>query len=121
MLEAFQSDPFDMPLALLYLVDADEKYAHLCNRLEVTPESPLSPAMLDLTAAADPRGWPLALAIRTAQPQIVTDLVARFVPSSWQPLGRTAPRSDGIAALCSRTKQGPWGDGRCRQPPSSAR
>ncbi|MEP1079149.1 ATP-binding protein [Leptolyngbya sp. PL-A3] len=78
MLETFQSGPFDIPFALLYLIDSDEKHARLCNRIEVVPGSPISPAIIDLTTEADSKGWPIALATRTAQPQVVTDLVARF-------------------------------------------
>jgi len=78
MLEAFQSDPLDIPFALLYLIDSDGKYAQLCNRIEVTPDNPISPAIINLAAEEDPNGWPIALATRTAQPQVVTDLVTRF-------------------------------------------
>jgi PAS domain S-box-containing protein len=78
ILEAFKSNPFDLPLALLYLVDADGKQARLCKSSEFTPDNLVSPAVIDLVAEDDSNGWPIALAARTAQPQVVTNLVSRF-------------------------------------------
>lgn len=83
MLEAFESDRLDIPLALLYLVDSDGK-ARLCQGMESALES-LSPAMIDLTADDDPNGWPIAAVFQTARPQEVKDLVSRFGVLSGSP------------------------------------
>lgn len=78
LLEALQSDPFDIPFALLYLIDADGNHAHLCNSIEFALDGPVSPTKIDLVAEEDSNGWLIALATRTAQPQVIPDLVARF-------------------------------------------
>ncbi|MCU0533533.1 MAG: ATP-binding protein [Hydrococcus sp. Prado102] len=77
MLEAFESDPLDIPLALLYLVDPDGKKACLCKGTKSVSDSSVSPAAIDLTST-DNSNWPIALAVRSAHPQEVTDLVSRF-------------------------------------------
>lgn len=77
MLEALQSDPFDIPFALLYLVDPDGKQARLCDGNPLTSDRAVSPAAIDLMAE-DSNGWPIALVARTAQPQVITNLAARF-------------------------------------------
>jgi PAS domain S-box-containing protein len=76
MLEVFQSDPLDIPFALLYLVDSDGKQVRLCNGKKSASDS-LVPATIDLTATNN-SNWPIALAVRTGQPQEVTNLVSRF-------------------------------------------
>ena len=121
MLEAFQSDRLDIPLALLYLIDADGKHARRCNSSEGAAVHPASPVVIELVAEADPDGWPIALATRTAQPQVVTNVVARFGALPGRPLGRTATRGDGPADRGSRSQQGQWGACPRRQSPSSAR
>jgi PAS domain S-box-containing protein len=78
MLETFKSDPLDIPLALLYLIDPDGKHARLCNGNEFALDNSVSPAVVDLAAEDDPNGWPLTLTARTAQVQGVTALVSRF-------------------------------------------
>lgn len=78
MLEALNSDPFDIPLALLYLIDSDGKQARLCNSSEFASGNLVNPAVIDLTTADDPNGWPIALAAQTAQPQEINNLVSRF-------------------------------------------
>ncbi len=78
LLEAFKSDPFDIPLALLYLIDSDGKHARLFNSSEFASDNLVNPAFIELTAADDPNGWPISLAARTAQPQEINNLVSRF-------------------------------------------
>ncbi|MEP0958698.1 ATP-binding protein [Leptolyngbya sp. FACHB-1515] len=86
--EAFKSDRLDIPFALLYLLDADGKHARLCSSTESTSDSsisdsPINPVAIDL--AQNDGGWPIAHAARTAQPQIVNNLVDRFGVISGSP------------------------------------
>jgi PAS domain S-box-containing protein len=84
MLEAFRFDRLDIPLALLYLIDSEGKYACLCNDIEFNLDSSVSPATIDLTVDDDFSGWQIARAVRTARPQEIDDLVSRFgvIPGS---------------------------------------
>lgn len=78
MVETFRSNPFDIPFALLYLVSQDGKSAQLSGSTELVLDSPISPAIVDLTENQGTDGWSIALAVRTAQPQIINDLPTRF-------------------------------------------
>jgi signal transduction histidine kinase len=84
ILEAIATDPLDIPVALLYLIDPDGKYARLCNSSELASDRPISPAVIDLTAKDDPNGWPIALAVHTVQTQELNHLVSQFgaIPGS---------------------------------------
>ncbi|MCC5635120.1 PAS domain-containing protein [Nostoc sp. CHAB 5844] len=77
MVEAFKSDPFDIPFALLYLIDQDGKHARLCGSTDAS-DSSISPAVVDLTAADDTDSWAIALAARTGKFQEINDLESRF-------------------------------------------
>lgn len=101
MVEAFKSDPFDIPFALLYLIDSEGKYARLCEGIEFALGSSVSPTVIDLDAKDDLNGWQIALAAQTAQPQVLTDLVVALWDTSGQPLARTATRGNGVADRCA--------------------
>ncbi|MBF2048530.1 MAG: PAS domain-containing protein [Elainella sp. C42_A2020_010] len=104
MLEAFRSDPLDIPFALLYLIDQDGTYAHLCGSTEVIPDSTISPASIDLTAAHDLDNWLIARAVQTGQSQTITDLPTRFgvLPGSPWP----EPPQEAMVVPFSVTSQG---------------
>ncbi|MCP6758477.1 MAG: ATP-binding protein [Fischerella sp. CENA71] len=74
--EAFKSDPFDVPFAFLYLIDQDGKQARLCGSTDA-PDSSIIPAVVDL-AANDIDGWAIAQAARTGKSQAINDLESRF-------------------------------------------
>jgi PAS domain S-box-containing protein len=76
LLEAIKSDPLDIPFSLLYLVDSDGKCARLCHGNEFDVDHSIIPAAIDLTQEDD--GWSVAAAVRTAQPQVIKNLVSRF-------------------------------------------
>ncbi|MGE5659147.1 MAG: PAS domain S-box protein [Actinomycetota bacterium] len=76
--ETLKSDPADIPFSLLYLIDPNQGYARLCGNTQFTGDDSVAPAVIDLDAADDPNGWPIARSVRTAQPQAVNDLVTRF-------------------------------------------
>ncbi len=78
MLKTLRSAPIDIPVSLLYLIEPDGKQARLCRRPQFPATSSVSPERVNLTGEDDPEGWPIALVARTAQPQEVNNLVARF-------------------------------------------
>jgi PAS domain S-box-containing protein len=78
MIEALRSDPLDIPFALLYLIDPEAKYAHLCGSTAFAPDNPISPTSIDLIEKDDTDDWSIARAVQTAQPQVITDLPTRF-------------------------------------------
>ncbi|HEY9909565.1 MAG TPA: ATP-binding protein [Thermosynechococcaceae cyanobacterium] len=78
MVETFKSDAADLPLSLLYLVSQDGKQAHLCGSTASPSDNFISPTIVDLTTSEGTDTWSIALAVQTAQPQIISDLPSRF-------------------------------------------
>lgn len=78
----------DMPFVLLYLIDADGRYAQLAGSAGCADDESVCPARIDLHADAQ-HPWPLADVVRTQKLQIIDDL------------GRV---------LGSATPPGPWSD-----------
>ncbi|MGB5974148.1 MAG: GAF domain-containing protein, partial [Nodosilinea sp.] len=72
------SNPVDIPLALLYIVNHDSGTACLCGGIGLG--LPVAPAQVSLDNLDDSGGWPIAEVAQTAQLRIVDDLVARFGP-----------------------------------------
>ncbi|MDX2215580.1 MAG: ATP-binding protein [Oculatellaceae cyanobacterium bins.114] len=84
MTEALKTDPTDIPIALIYLIDADGNYARLCNTPEVTLDSSVAPRAIALTEESQD-SWLVALTAQTAQAQVVDDLERRFGKLSGSP------------------------------------
>jgi PAS domain S-box-containing protein len=103
IVEALKSDPADIPFALLYLIEPDGKHARLCGGTELTGDNRISPAVIDLTAE-DTDGWSIAIAARTAQSQVLNDLVRRFgtLPGSPWP----EPPQEAVVLPIAATGQG---------------
>ncbi|MFQ4146158.1 PAS domain S-box protein [Chlorogloeopsis sp. ULAP02] len=104
MIQAFKSDPFDIPFALLYLIDQDGKYAQLCGSTEFAPDRSISPGVIDLIAEDGIDSWSITLAVRTAQPQVIKDLPTRFgaIPGSpW-----SEPPQEAMVLPITATRQG---------------
>ncbi|HLO51615.1 MAG TPA: ATP-binding protein [Kamptonema sp.] len=78
MAEALRSDPADIPFSLLYLIDLEKGYAHLCSGTQFGWDEHIAPPMVDLNAGDRPNGWPIARSVCTGQPQQIDDLVTRF-------------------------------------------
>jgi signal transduction histidine kinase len=84
----------DIPFALLYLTETDSQQAHLAAASGVEKGTGMSPLVLELNAS-DGRyaAWPVAVARRTEQIQVVENLSSIFenVPSgSWTDPPHTA-------------------------------
>ncbi len=67
---------FDIPFALLYLVEQDGEQARLVETVRVDAGTPASPEQIDLTQEQD--DWQLALVRKSGNPEIVDDLITRF-------------------------------------------
>jgi PAS domain S-box-containing protein len=85
----------DIPFALLYLIDADRKKAHLAGCTGIGPDEPGSPAVVELEGEmADRAVWPLADALHTEATVTLTDLAERLrgcvPPGPWSDLPHTA-------------------------------
>ncbi|MGB3312098.1 MAG: PAS domain S-box protein [Nodosilinea sp.] len=89
MAEALRSDPADIPLALLYVISADEKTACLCRGTEPTSAVPDAPEQVSLATDDDLKqnsgGWPIALVAQTAQAHTIDNLIDRFGPIPGSP------------------------------------
>jgi hypothetical protein len=79
-----RENPYDLPFAMLYLLDADGAKARLAGA--TMPDHPASPAVIELNSAAI-EAWPLARAIASGASQVVSDLEAKFGASIKLPGG----------------------------------
>ncbi len=69
----------DVPFALVYLIDADDRYARLTCAAGTPIGLDFSPVTVDLADAAQgASGWALAEAVRSATMLVVDDLANRF-------------------------------------------
>jgi PAS domain S-box-containing protein len=85
MVQVLKSDPADIPFSLLYLIDPDGKSARLCSSSEFALDRSIAPVTVDLDAEDDLDCWFIAQSARTAQPQVINDLVTRFGPLPGSP------------------------------------
>ncbi|MBD2082890.1 ATP-binding protein [Leptolyngbya sp. FACHB-17] len=70
------NNPYDIPFALLYLVEQDGKQARLIETVRVDRGTSASPEQVDLTQAGD--CWQLAQVRETGNSAVVGDLTTRF-------------------------------------------
>jgi PAS domain S-box-containing protein len=70
------TNPYDMPLALLYLVEGDGKQSRLVGTTGIVAGTAASPVLVNLTAAVD--SWNLTQVYQTGQTVIVEDLISRL-------------------------------------------
>ncbi len=86
------NNPYDIPFALLYLVEQNGKQARLVETVRVDPGTSASPEQVDLTQAED--CWTLAQVRRTGNSQVIDQLTTRFGVLSGVPgMTRLARRS----------------------------
>ncbi len=89
--EVLAGNPADLPFALIYLLDADGRRAHLAGAAGVASGVDPAPAVVELAVADAGKGWPLGAAARRGGARRLDDLEARFGPI---PAGeRAGPRS----------------------------
>jgi len=92
MARTLARNPADIPFALLYLLDADGKRAHLVGTTGLEPETPASPRVVDLLDdAPDAQPWPLARVARTGQAEVVHHLLEQGALPTGQ-TGADAPQ-----------------------------
>ncbi|MEG4799691.1 ATP-binding protein [Microcoleus sp. ARI1-B5] len=70
------NNPFDIPFALLYLVEQDGKQARLVGTVRIDALEPAGPELVDLTAVGD--RWKFATVKQTGDAEIVDELITRF-------------------------------------------
>src|SRR3569833_2027207 len=70
--------PNDIPCALLYLLDEDQRQAQLAGSTRLAVGGPASPAVVALDGGDTP--WPLRSVLDTRKPQTVDRLSERFGP-----------------------------------------
>src|SRR3569833_1597215 len=70
--------PNDIPCALLYLLDEDQRQAQLAGSTRLAVGGPASPAVIALDGGDTP--WPLRSVLDTRKPQTVDRLSERFGP-----------------------------------------
>ncbi len=74
----------DIPFALLYVADASGTQAHIAASCGVDEDADIRPSVIHLDDSGS--AWSLAMAQRTGQIQVVTDLSSRFAavpPGPW--------------------------------------
>jgi len=81
---SLETDPYDLPFALIYLIDPEKRRALLAGACGIGRDHPAVPAAADIDG--DPV-WPFAEVIRTHKACVVSDLAASFgnLPAgAWQ-------------------------------------
>ncbi|WP_445626415.1 ATP-binding protein [Nostoc sp. DSM 114167] len=70
-----ESNPYDLPFAMIYLVDPDKQEVFLAGTCRIEPNHVAVPE----TVALDADGvWPFAEAIKTHRPKLISDLEVSF-------------------------------------------
>ncbi len=85
------NNPYDIPFALLYLVEHNGQQARLVGTVRIEAGTPASPEQVDLTQAAD--CWQLATAQRTGKAEMIEDLtprLGRLTGGAWDQPSRSA-------------------------------
>jgi len=77
--ETLATNPYDIPFALLYVLDDDRKRARLVGTAGLALGTPASPHVVELGNLEEPpQGWPLAQVARTGQAELVDALEQQF-------------------------------------------
>ena len=75
----FKENPFDVPFALVYLIEADGKRARLASSCGFdTDNGPANPTVIDLQVLVGAHAWPLSRIVDTRSVEVVTDVRTRF-------------------------------------------
>ncbi|MCL4295508.1 MAG: GAF domain-containing protein [Anaerolineae bacterium] len=92
--EILALNPADVPFALLYLLEADDRQVHLAGAAGVEPGTAISPPLIKLADPAEEIAiWPLAQVVETGQAVVVDNLPARtsdLPPGPWPEPSQTA-------------------------------
>lgn len=70
--------PRDVPFALIYLMDADGKRAHLACAAGVNEGTSISPRLIEFASECGDASWELNEVVRTEMPHVINDLATRF-------------------------------------------
>jgi PAS domain S-box-containing protein len=74
-----EENPYDVPFALIYLLDPDKKTARLVCGAGIDDRSPAAPAVIELTGGdGEQPGWPLRSVMQSGRAETVVDLERRF-------------------------------------------
>lgn len=84
------NNAYDIPFALLYLVENNSEQAHLAGTAGMVAGTPASLQQVDLTQKTD--CWKLLKVRNTGEAEIIDDLTTRFglLPSGWEESTRCA-------------------------------
>ena len=75
----FDQHQKDIPFALIYLVDAENRHARLAASSGTGTSPDIAPAEISLNETLnESSAWPLRAVLRTGQMELVEDLSARF-------------------------------------------
>ena len=80
------ANPWDMPFALIYLLDPDGRRLRLAGTAGVPESSDVAPSVVDLDVPSGERGWPLERVIGESRPLQIGALASRFgvvPPGPW--------------------------------------
>ncbi|TMA52772.1 MAG: PAS domain S-box protein, partial [Deltaproteobacteria bacterium] len=107
--ETLVTNPYDIPFALLYLLDDDRQRACLVGTAGLAPGTPASPHVVELGNLEEPpQGWPLAQVARTGQAEVMDALEQKFgaLPGGAWPV---APQSAMVLPIMLPGQELPFG------------
>jgi PAS domain S-box-containing protein len=73
--ESFLDNRMDVPFALFYLLDPEDKQAHLVAGCGFDANGPANPVSMNI---GDDSAWPLARIVQNKEPEVVSNLAGRF-------------------------------------------
>ena len=76
--ETIAGNPYDVPFALIYLLDPEKDIARLEGSAGFKENPPAAAASLDLSQPLEQPSWPLRAVLDSGHPELITDLVSRF-------------------------------------------
>jgi PAS domain S-box-containing protein len=106
-LATLAEDPDDVPFALLYMLDADEKCARLAGASRVSKDDRTAPREISLAEnASDAQLWPVRTVVATSHAQLVSveNLASLPLGPAQQPVNEAI-----VLPLAVRGQQGPIG------------
>ena len=74
-LNTLAANPYDVPFALVYLLDEDAREAHLIRTSGIEHDSTAAPALITMNDGAR---WPLREVFETDAPKVISDVEQRF-------------------------------------------
>ena len=105
--ETLTANPYDIPFALIYLLDETEERARLAGLSGIAADTPASPRQVTLSPSDEaPGGWPFTEVMTDGRSRVVADFSERFGSTAVQLPGGPWPQSPTHAVMLPLARPG---------------